>query len=60
VKEMKNERNCKEDNDAYESEKKIMKKYGRQGEDKWESMVDKDSLQYFLINIFQFREFFIW
>jgi hypothetical protein len=35
-------------------------KYGRQGEDKWESMVDKDSLQYFLINIFQFREFFIW
>jgi hypothetical protein len=23
-------------------------------------MVDKDSLQYFLINIFQFREFFIW
>ncbi|KAI5576365.1 hypothetical protein BDE02_09G040200 [Populus trichocarpa] len=42
VKEMKNERNCKEDNDAYESEKKIMKKYGRQGEDKWESMVDKE------------------
>lgn len=39
---MKNERNCEEDNDAYESEKKIMKKYGRQGEDKWESMVDKE------------------